>query len=266
MMRVFRGARDLVPARRALLPCALLLALLLALLALPAAAQNQDLLAGVLPGADGASSGMSVKSQILVIMTLLGLLPVMIMMMTCFTRFVIVLSLLRQALGLQQGLPSRIVTGIALILTILVMRPVGEQVWTQAFLPYDQDKIGLEHALRIAEQPISRFMLAQTSKASLAQVARLAGEPLHAQPQLHSFPVKLAAFVLSELKTAFQIGAMLFIPFLIIDLVVSSVLMAMGMMMLSPLVISLPFKLLLFVLVDGWTLTVSTLVGSIHAY
>ncbi len=232
----------------------------------PALAQNQDLLAGVIPGADAASSGMSVKSQILVIMTLLGLLPVMIMMMTCFTRFVIVLSLLRQALGLQQGLPTRIITGIALILTILVMRPVGEQVWKDAFLPYDQDRIGLEQALRIAEGPISRFMLAQTSKASLAQVARLAGEPLHAQPQAHSFPVKLAAFVLSELKTSFQIGAMLFIPFLIIDLVVASVLMAMGMMMLSPLVISLPFKLLLFVLVDGWTLTVSTLVGSIHGF
>jgi len=266
MMRCFRGAGSWLPARRALPPCALPLALLLATLALPAAAQNQDLLAGVIPGAGPNSAGMSVKSQILVIMTLLGLLPVMIMMMTCFTRFVIVLSLLRQALGLQQGLPTRIITGIALILTILVMRPVGEQVWTQAFLPYDQDKIGLEQALRIAEVPVSTFMLAQTSKASLAQVARLAGEPLHAQPQQHSFPVKLASFVLSELKTAFQIGAMLFIPFLIIDLVVSSVLMAMGMMMLSPLVISLPFKLLLFVLVDGWTLTVSTLVGSIHAY
>lgn len=246
---------------------ALLSALLVGLLiAVPAAAQNQDLLAGVLPGATSTSAGMSVKSQILVLMTLLGLLPVMVMMMTCFTRFVIVLSLLRQALGLQQGLPTRIITGIALILTILVMRPVGEQVWTQAFLPYDQDKIGLETALRIAEQPVSRFMLAQTSKASLAQVARLAGESTAQPPQQHSFPVKLAAFVLSELKTAFQIGAMLFIPFLIIDLVVSSVLMAMGMMMLSPLVISLPFKLLLFVLVDGWTLTVSTLVGSIHAY
>ena len=263
MKPLFRGGRGCVPGRRALLAGGVLLALAAAL---PAAAQNQDLLAGVLPGADAASSGMSVKSQILVILTLLGLLPVMIMMMTCFTRVVIVLSLLRQALGLQQGLPTRIITGIALILTILVMRPVGEQVWTQAFLPYDQDKIGLEQALRIAEGPISRFMLAQTSKASLAQVARLAGESPQAQPQLHSFPVKLAAFVLSELKTAFQIGAMLFIPFLIIDLVVSSVLMAMGMMMLSPLVISLPFKLLLFVLVDGWTLTVSTLVGSIHAY
>jgi flagellar biosynthetic protein FliP len=222
-----------------------------------------DLLPGVIPG---AASGLTVKSQILVLMTILGLLPVMIMMMTSFTRFVIVLSLLRQALGLQQGLPSRVITGIALILTILVMRPVGEQVWNDAFLPYDKDKIGLEQALKIAEVPLSRFMLAQTSKAALHQVAHLAGEPDNLAPQQHGFTVKLAAFVLSELKSAFQIGAMLFIPFLIIDLVVSSVLMAMGMMMLSPLVISLPFKLLLFVLVDGWTLTVNTLVGSIHGY
>ena len=233
------------------------------LLALAASAGAQEIAPGVIPGAD---KGMSVKSQILVLMTLLGLLPVMVIMMTSFTRFVIVLSLLRTALGLQQGLPNRIITGVALILTLLVMRPVGEQVWREAFIPYDRDQIGLEHALKIAEAPLSRFMLAQTSKASLAQVARLAGEPAEMAPQARSFTVKLAAFVLSELKTAFQIGAMLFIPFLIIDLVVSSVLMALGMMMLSPLVISLPFKLLLFVLVDGWTLTVSTLVGSIHGY
>ena len=265
-----RGATgDASPRRRAApwIAAALLALLLAAAVALPAAAQQQDVLSNVLSGTATASKdGMSVKSQILVLMTLLGLLPVMVMMMTSFTRFVIVLSLLRQALGLQQGLPSRVITGIALILTILVMRPVGEQVWTQAFLPYDRDQISLEQALRIAEVPVSRFMLAQTSKAALGQVARLAGESEQARPELHSFPVKMAAFVLSELKTAFQIGAMLFIPFLIIDLVVSSVLMAMGMMMLSPLVISLPFKLLLFVLVDGWTLTVSTLVGSIHGY
>lgn len=214
----------------------------------------------------GATTEFTVKTQVLIIMTLLGLLPALMLMMTSFTRFVIVLSLLRQALGLQQGLPNRIVTGVALILTLLVMRPIGEQVWREAFVPYDQDKIGLEQALRIAEAPLSRFMLAQTSKSALAQVAGLAGEAQVEKPQDHAFPVKLAAFVLSELKTAFQIGCMLFIPFLVIDLVVSSVLMAMGMMMLSPLVISLPLKLLLFVLVDGWTLTVSTLVTSVQAY
>lgn len=212
----------------------------------------------------GPAGEFTLKTQVLVIMTLLGLLPVLVLMMTCFTRFVIVLSLLRQALGLQQGLPNRLVTGVALILTILVMRPIGTQVWEQAFQPYDQDKLTLQQALLIAEKPVSRFMLAQTSKSSLAQIAQLAGETNVASPEQHSFPVKLAAFTLSELKTAFQIGCMLFIPFLVIDLVVASVLMAMGMMMLSPLVISLPLKLLLFVLVDGWTLTVNTLVSSVR--
>jgi flagellar biosynthetic protein FliP len=259
MMPVRSGAPAGATLRRALAPAAAGALLLL----LSSSAGAADVLAGVIPGAD---TGMTVKSQILVLMTLLGLLPVMVMMMTSFTRFVIVLSLLRQALGLQQGLPNRIVTGVALILTLLVMRPVGEQVWREAFVPYDKDKIGLEQALKIAEVPLSRFMLAQTSKAALIQVAHLAGEPATLAPQERAFTVKLAAFVLSELKSAFQIGCMLFIPFLIIDLVVSSVLMAMGMMMLSPLVISLPFKLLLFVLVDGWTLTVNTLVGSIHGY
>ncbi|MDC8756505.1 flagellar type III secretion system pore protein FliP [Janthinobacterium fluminis] len=249
-------------ARRRALAAAGLGALLLgALAAAPAGAA--DLLAGIVPG---AKTDLTVKTQILIVMTLLGLLPVLVMMMTSFTRFVIVLSLLRQALGLQQGLPSRIITGVALILTLLVMRPIGEQIWTNAFLPYDQDKIGLQEALKIAEKPLSRFMMAQTSKAALAQVAHLAGEPAATKPEEHAFTVKLAAFVLSELKTAFQIGCLLFIPFLVIDLVVSSVLMAMGMMMLSPLVISLPFKLLLFVLVDGWTLTVNTLVTSVQAY
>lgn len=237
--------------------------LLLAAASASAAPAQPDLLSGVIPG---SSSGLTVKSQILVLMTILGLLPVMVMMMTSFTRFVIVLSLLRQALGLQQGLPNRIITGVALILTLLVMRPVGTQIWNEAFVPYDKDKITLEQALKTAEAPLSRFMLAQTSKTALAQIAHLSGEPAEMAPMERAFTVKLAAFVLSELKSAFQIGCMLFIPFLIIDLVVSSVLMAMGMMMLSPLVISLPFKLLLFVLVDGWTLTVNTLVGSIHTW
>lgn len=244
-----------------LTPYAVLAAL--ALLPHTALAENLGLLGTT---THGNTTELTVKTQVLILMTLLGLLPVMVLMMTSFTRFVIVLSLLRQALGLQQGLPNRIVTGVALILTLLVMRPVGETMWDKAFVPYDQDKIGLREALRIAEEPLSRFMLAQTSKSALAQISHLAGEKPVAKPQDHAFTVKLAAFVLSELKTAFQIGCMLFIPFLVIDLVVSSVLMAMGMMMLSPLVISLPLKLLLFVLVDGWTLTVNTLVTSVRAY
>ncbi|MFT7723717.1 MAG: flagellar type III secretion system pore protein FliP [Roseateles sp.] len=233
----------------------------LTLLHHPALAQTLKI-AGVQAG--GAAGEFTVKTQVLIIMTLLGLLPSLVLMMTSFTRFVIVLALLRQALGLQQGLPNRLITGVALILTLLVMRPIGTQIWEQAFVPYDADKITLTQALQVAEAPLSRFMLAQTSKTALAQVAKLAGEDGAAEPAPHSFPVKLSAFVLSELKTAFQIGCMLFIPFLVIDLVVASVLMAMGMMMLSPLVISLPLKLLLFVLVDGWTLTVNTLVSSVR--
>ncbi|MBV8380080.1 MAG: flagellar type III secretion system pore protein FliP [Paucibacter sp.] len=212
----------------------------------------------------GTPGEFTLKTQVLIIMTLLGLLPALVLMMTSFTRFVIVLSLLRQALGLQQGLPNRLITGVALILTMLVMRPIGLQIWEKACVPYDEDKITLTQALGIAEAPLSRFMLAQTSKNALGQIAQLAGEAEVKTPEEHSFPVKVAAFVLSELKTAFQIGCMLFIPFLVIDLVVASVLMAMGMMMQSPMVISLPLKLLLFVLVDGWTLTVNTLVSSIR--
>lgn len=230
------------------------------LLAAPAWAEPLKLLS-----AAGAPD-FTIKTQILILMTALGLLPVLALMMTSFTRFVIVLSLLRQALGLQQGLPNRLITGVALILTLLVMRPVGLQVWNEAMVPFDQDKITMQQALEIAAKPVSRFMLAQTGKTALAQVAKLSGEENVAKPEDHAFTVKLAAFVLSELKTAFQIGCMLFIPFLVIDLVVSSVLMAMGMMMLSPLVISLPLKLLLFVLVDGWSLTVNTLVTSIQPY
>lgn len=207
---------------------------------------------------------LSMKTEIFILMTLLSLLPMMALMMTTFTRFVIVLALLRSALGLQQGLPTRVLTGVALILTLLVMRPVGDRLWTEAFEPYEQEQISLMDALKRAEKPLSDFLLAQTHEASLKQISALAKEGDIAHPQDHAFTVKVAAFVLSELKTAFMIGCVLFIPFLVIDLVVSSVLMAMGMMMLSPLVISLPFKILLFVLVDGWSLTVNTLVTSVQ--
>ncbi|WP_091905962.1 flagellar type III secretion system pore protein FliP [Chitinasiproducens palmae] len=250
------------------------MALSIALLAwtVPALAAPGDAFADAvapLAGATGvgaAAGDFSVKTQILLFMTLLGLLPALVMVMTCFMRFVIVLSLLRQALGLQQGLPARLITGIALMLTLLVMRPVADRVWQDAVLPFDRNEIGFQEAVKRAEQPLARFMLAQTNKAALAQIARLAGEGEVTSPERYSFVVKASAFLLSELKTAFQIGSLLFLPFLIIDLVVSSVLMAMGMMMLSPLVISLPLKLLLFVMVDGWSLTVNTLTASIQAY
>lgn len=233
----------------------------LCLWAAPAVAANIPLMESKL---ENGVTQLTMKTEIFILMTLLGLLPMMALMLTTFTRFIIVLALLRSALGLQQGLPTRVLTGVALILTLLVMRPVGERLWTEAFEPYEQDKISLIEALKRAEKPMSDFLLAQTHEAALKQVSALAKEGPVADPHDHAFTVKVAAFVLSELKTAFMIGCVLFIPFLVIDLVVSSVLMAMGMMMLSPLVISLPFKILLFVLVDGWSLTVNTLVTSVQ--
>ncbi|MEN3033205.1 flagellar type III secretion system pore protein FliP [Chromobacterium amazonense] len=208
----------------------------------------------------------SPKTQIFLIMTALSLLPALIMVVTSFARFLIILSLLRQALGLQQGLPNRVITGVALLLTLLVMRPVGIDMWKSSIEPFDQGRLTFKEAIVEAEKPLSRFMLAQTNKATLAMIAKQVGEHNISNPIEYSFTVKMAAFMLSELKTAFQIGCVLFIPFLVIDLVVASVLMSMGMMMLSPLVISLPVKLLLFVLIDGWTLTIKTLATSIQAY
>lgn len=209
---------------------------------------------------------MSVKLQILVLMTLLGFLPAMLMMMTCFTRFIIVLAILRQAIGLQQSPPNPVLVGVALCLTLLVMRPVGSEIYTKAYVPFEADQITLQQSLGEGKQILSRFMLAQTSASSLDTMIALSGEARPNDLKDLDFFVLLPAFVLSELKTAFQIGFMIFVPFLVIDLIVASVLMAMGMMMLSPMMISLPFKLMVFVLVDGWTLLVGTLTSSIQPF
>ena len=209
---------------------------------------------------------LSVKLQILLMMTLLGFLPAMLMMMTCFTRFIIVLAILRQAIGLQQSPPNPVLIGITLCLTLLVMRPVWQEMYTEAYVPFEADQISLEQGLGEGKRIISQFMLAQTSKNSLETLVALAGEELPEDLAQLDFSLLLPAFVLSELKTAFQLGFMIFVPFLVIDLVVASVLMAMGMMMLSPMMISLPFKLMIFVLVDGWTLLVGTLTTSIQPY
>ncbi|WP_261314703.1 flagellar type III secretion system pore protein FliP [Vibrio hangzhouensis] len=204
----------------------------------------------------------SVKLQILLLMTALSFLPAFILMATSFTRIIVVLAILRQALGLQQSPPNRVLIGIALSLSILIMRPVWSDIYEHAFVPYDQGEITLMQAFTTAEKPVRNFMLAQTQRNSLEQMLRIANEPVDSNVEDISFAIVLPAFVISELKTAFQIGFMLFIPFLIIDLVVASVLMAMGMMMLSPLIVSLPFKLVVFVLVDGWAMTVGTLSAS----
>lgn len=210
----------------------------------------------------GNNQEYSVKIQVLLLMSLVGLLPTLVLMMTCFTRFIIVLSLLRQALGLQTTPPNRILIGIALTLTMLVMRPIWINIYDNAVVPFENDQITLPQALSTAATPLKRFMLAQTNKKAMAQIMTIADAKGDAASQ--DLSIVVPAYVLSELKTAFQIGFMIYIPFLVIDLIVASVLMAMGMMMLSPLIVSLPFKLMLFVLIDGWSLTVGTLTSSIR--
>ncbi|MCS0303030.1 flagellar type III secretion system pore protein FliP [Vibrio diabolicus] len=238
-----------------------LLVLVSLLFAFPTMAADNDLT--ILSVSDGdTQQEYSVKLQILLLMTALSFLPAFILMATSFTRIIVVLAILRQALGLQQSPPNRVLVGIALALTLLIMRPVWSDIHENAFQPYDNGEITLIQAFSVAEKPVREFMLAQTHQSSLEQMLRIANEPLDQNVEDISFAVVLPAFVISELKTAFQIGFMLFIPFLVIDLVVASVLMAMGMMMLSPLIVSLPFKLVVFVLVDGWAMTVGTLSAS----
>ena len=207
---------------------------------------------------------LSIKLQILIMMTLLGFLPAMLMMMTSFTRFIIVLAILRQAMGLQQSPPNQVLIGIALCLTMLVMRPVWQEIYHDAYEPFQNDAISMDQGLQVAKKSLSGFMLAQTHKASLETMVSLAGEELPDNLEDLDFSLLLPSFVLSEVKSAFQLGFMIFLPFLVIDLVVASVLMAMGMMMLSPMMISLPFKLMVFVLVDGWALLMGTLTSSIQ--
>jgi flagellar biosynthetic protein FliP len=204
----------------------------------------------------------SIKLKILIFMTMLSFLPAMVLMMTPFTRIIIVLSILRQALGLQQSPPNKVLLGIALTLTILIMRPVWTEIYEEVIVPLDNSEITLQEGFAIAEVPIRDFMFRQTNEKALEQMLKIADVPLTLTRAEVPFSALLPAFVLSELKTAFQIGFMLFIPFLVIDLIVASLLMAMGMMMLSPLIISLPFKLMIFVLVDGWSMTVGTLTNS----
>ncbi len=204
----------------------------------------------------------SVSLQILLIMTALGFIPAFVMLMTCFTRIIIVFSILRQALGLQQTPSNQILIGLTIFLTLFIMAPVFERMNQDALQPYLNEELGVQEALTAAEGPIRGFMLAQTRESDLELFIRLAKRTDIESAEETPLVILIPAFVTSELKTAFQIGFMIFIPFLIIDLVVASILMAMGMMMLSPLIISLPFKIMLFVLVDGWALIIGTLASS----
>lgn len=215
----------------------------------------------VTTNADGSQS-YSVTLQVLAIMTALSFIPAMVIMMTSFTRIIVVLAILRQAIGLQQTPSNQVLIGITLFLTFFIMAPVFKSINEQAIQPYLAESITPVQAFDAAIVPIKAFMLHQTRVKDLDTFAQIAGLEIAEQPQDYPMTVVIPAFVTSELKTAFQIGFMLFIPFLIIDLVVASVLMAMGMMMLSPMIISLPFKLMMFVLVDGWILVMGTLATS----
>ena len=214
--------------------------------------------------APGGGQKYSIDIQILILMTALTLLPAGLLMMTSFTRIVIVLALLRQALGTQQTPTNQTLIGLSLFLTFFVMSPVIDKVNVDAVSPYMKGDITLQQGLSKAEEPFKKFMYAQTRENDLSMFMDMAGNTEKLSIDTVPFTVLVPAFVTSELKTAFQIGFMIFIPFLIIDLVVASVLMAMGMMMLSPLIISLPFKIMLFVLVDGWTLVIGTLASSFY--
>ncbi len=202
--------------------------------------------------------------QVLAFMTALTFLPAALIMMTSFTRIIIVLAIIRQAVGLQTAPPNQVLVGLALFLTFFIMGPVFSSVNQDALQPYLEQKIDMQGALDRAGVPLRHFMMNQTRETDLSMFAGIANVELPSNLDEVPFSMLMPAFVTSELKTAFQIGFLVFIPFLIIDLVVASVLMAMGMMMLSPMIIALPFKIMLFVLVDGWTLLIGTLASSFY--
>lgn len=204
----------------------------------------------------------STTIQLLFILTVLSLAPAILLMLTSFTRIVVVLSLLRHAIGTQQMPPNQIVIGMALFLTFFIMAPVWQKVNTEALQPFYEDRITSEEAFSLASAPIKDFMLKHTREKDLALFVKIAKENRPEKPSDIPLSVLIPAFVISELKTAFQIGFLIYMPFFIIDIVVASILLSMGMMMLPPIMISLPFKLLLFVLVDGWHLIVESLVKS----
>ncbi|MFK7886272.1 MAG: flagellar type III secretion system pore protein FliP [Gammaproteobacteria bacterium] len=239
----------------------LVFSVLFLLLGHSAHAQNALPALTIVNDAQGESA-YTLSVQVVLLMTLLTVLPALVLAMTSFTRIIIVLSILRQALGTAQTPPNQVLLGIALFLTLFVMAPVITKVNTDAVQPYLAGELNFEGAVAAGKQPLHEFMMAQTRESDLALLASIADAPPFATPSDVPMTLLMPSFLISELKTAFQIGFLMFIPFLIIDLVVSSVLMSMGMMMLSPMLISLPFKLMLFVLVDGWALIVGTLAAS----
>jgi flagellar biosynthetic protein FliP len=260
--RLFHAPTPTPPLKGRGLGRLLLLLILTLLLAEPALAQQTGALDRALNTISGDGRPLSLSLQILVLMSLLTVLPSLVLMMTSFTRIIIVLSILRQALGLQQTPPNQVLVGLALFLSLFVMRPAVDEINRTAFAPYGAGTISIEDAVQRSGTVLHGFMVKQTRQNDIRLFADLAQAPRFARPADIPFSILLPAFVTSELKTAFQIGFLIFLPFLIIDLVVASTLMSLGMVMLSPAIISMPFKLLLFVLVDGWALTMGSLAGS----
>ena len=239
------------------------LALLLAAME-PALAAPAGLPAFTSAAAAGGGQTYSLSLQTLALLTALSFLPAVILMMTGFTRIIIVLSLLRHALGTQTSPPNQVLIGLSLFLTFFVMSPTLDKIYADAYLPFSESRISMNEALALGSQPLRTFMLRQTREPDLALFMRISAMPAISDPKQIPMRVLIPAYATSELKTAFQIGFVVFIPFLIIDMVVASVLMSMGMMMLSPVIISLPFKIMLFVLVDGWNLLIGSLVQSFY--
>ena len=216
------------------------------------------------PGAAGSQT-YSLSIQSLLTLTALTFIPAALLMMTSFTRIIIVLSLLRAALGTQNSPPNQVLLGLSLFLTFFIMSPVLDTIYTEAYLPLSEDRITYIQAVERGAVPLRKFMLTQTREADIALFARMAASPKFQSTDDIPMRLLIPAFVTSELKTAFQIGFIIFIPFLIVDMVVASALMSMGMMMMSPVMVALPFKLMLFVLVDGWNLLLGSLVASFAA-
>lgn len=237
------------------------LLLLLLMGTTPALAQLPGLVSQ--PLANGGQSW-SLPVQTLVFITSLTFIPAILLMMTSFTRIIIVFGLLRNALGTPSAPTNQVLLGLSLFLTFFIMAPVFDRIYTEAYQPFTENRIPLDAAIERGAQPLREFMLRQTREADLALFARLADTAPLAGPEAVPMRILLPAYVTSELKTAFQIGFSVFIPFLIIDLVIASVLMSLGMMMVPPATIALPFKLMLFVLVDGWQLLVGSLAQSFY--
>jgi flagellar biosynthetic protein FliP len=213
------------------------------------------------PPPAGGFLGLTTPLELLLFLTLLSILPAILVMTTCFTRIVVVLSFLRQALGTPQVPPTQVIIGLSLFITLFVMSPVVDRIYADAYQPYTKKEINAEEALNRAGVPLKEFMLKQTREKDLALFLKMSKSERPATPMDLPMRVVIPAFAIGELKKAFEIGFLIFLPFLVIDMVVASVLLSMGMMMLPPIMVSMPFKLLLFVLVDGWDLLIGSLIG-----